>query len=157
MAKRFEFRLEAVRQLRKRARDRAARSVALQQAVVNAVAARTDEFADRLEAEQASGRSHRETVRLDMPELRSRQYHSKWLEDQIAEASNELRSATAELALERDKLGRSLAALKGIEKLRERCWTTHLRELQREEQAETDEIAGMRDRFEQCDQGVPGC
>jgi flagellar export protein FliJ len=142
MAKKFQFRLDVVRDMRKRARDEAARLVAGKIMEVAAVQRRVDAFSHQLRDAVEIGRMDREGKRLEIAALKMQQYYGKWLHDRITECSATLLQTEAQLLEERRKLTQATAKLKAIEKLRERRWQRHLLMVRREEQAITDEVAG---------------
>ena len=142
MAKKFQFRLDVVRDMRKRARDEAARMVAGKVTEVAAVQRRVEAFSRQLRDVVETGRTDREEKRLEIAALKTQQYYGKWLHDRITESSATLVYTEAELSEERGKLTQATAKLKAIEKLRERRWQRHTLLVRREEQGITDEVAG---------------
>jgi len=141
MARKFEFRLEVVRDMRKRSRDEVARRVALQIAASTATRRRLDNLSLQADSEAQSSRANRGEKTLDIPAIRVQQLHGKWLGRRVEEASAELQRVEAGLAAERSQLIQATARLKAIERLRERRWQRHLVAVRREEQAVMDEVA----------------
>lgn len=142
MSKKFQFRLDVVRDMRRRARDEAARLVAAKLVEAAAVQRRVEEFSRQMRDTVEMGRSDRAGGSIEIAALKLQQYYGKWLHDRIVEASSKLRQVEAELTDERMKLSLATAKLKAIEKLRERRWQRHLQLVRREEQAITDEVGG---------------
>lgn len=142
MAKKFQFRLDAVRDMRKRARDEAARRVAVKLTEVAAVQRRVEDFSRQLRDLVDTGRADREGKSIEIAALRMQQYYGKWLHDRIMETSTALLQRESELSEERGNLTQATAKLKAIEKLREKRWQKHVLLVRREEQATTDEVAG---------------
>lgn len=142
MAKKFQFRLDVVGEIRKRVRDEIARSVGAK--VRETLAARrvVEQLSASLASTAQEARSQRLERRLSVSELRSQQYYGKWLHDKAAATSVELGRLEEKLAKEREKLAAATARVKAIEKLRERRWQEYQGSVKREEQAVMDEIAG---------------
>ena len=157
MAKKFQFRLDVVRDMRRRARDEAARQVAGKVMEVAAVQRRMEAFSRQLRDLVEIGRTDREGKSIEIAALKMQQYYGKWLHDRVTEFSATLMKTEAELSEERGKLTQATARLKAIEKLRERRWQRHLLLVRREEQAITDEIAGrMSLTARNVEEGVSG-
>jgi flagellar export protein FliJ len=142
MAKKFQFRLDVVRDMRKRSRDDAARVVAERLTQVAAVQQRVEDFSKQLRDTLKIGCLERAEKSIEVAVLKTQQYYGKWLHDRITDASSTLRLAAENLSQERTKLAQAAANLKAIEKLRERKWRKHLLLVRRDEQAMTDEVAG---------------
>lgn len=142
MAKKFQFRLDVVRDMRKRARDEAARLVAGKVAEVANVQRRVEAFSRQLRDLVETGCADRGEKSLEIAALKMQQYYGKWLHDRITESTATLMQTEAELSEDRGKLTQATARLKAIENLRERRWQRHLLVVRREEQAITDEVAG---------------
>lgn len=142
MAKKFQFRLDVVRDVRKRARDEAARLVAVKVTEVTTIQQRVEEFSRQLRETVDMGRSNRAQKTVEIAALKLQQYYGKWLHDRLTDASSTLRMAEEKLTVERIKLTEASAKLKAIEKLRERKWQQHVLAVRKEEQAVTDEVAG---------------
>jgi flagellar export protein FliJ len=90
----------------------------------------------------AGGRSDRAEGRLEIAAIKVRQGHGHWLHGQIAAFSVKLAEARIECERQRERLAEATARLKAIEKLRERRWKRHVRDVRREEQGAMDEAAG---------------
>ena len=141
MAKRFQFRLDVVRVLRKQARDQQRCAVAEAVGSVSRVERRIEQLTDELRETVEMSRGERRAERLDMPALRGQQFYRGWLHGTLLDSSTELSEKKAALDAERTKLGETTARLKAIEKLRERRWKRHVTQLRREGQAFDDEVA----------------
>ncbi len=142
MAKKFQFRLDVVRDMRKRARDEAARVVSGKITQVVAVQQRVESLSQQLRETVEIARSDREERRVEIASLKAQQYYSTWLHGRITESTTALAKAESELLQERARLAQETAKLKAIEKLRERRLQRHQLAVRREEQAITDEVAG---------------
>ncbi len=142
MAKRFQFRLDVVRGLRKQARDRQRRAVAEALGRVTGVERRIEQLTDELRETVEMSRGERQAERLDLAALRGQQFYRGWLHGALRDSSRELAENKAALDAERTRLGEATAQLKAIEKLRERRWKRHVTQLRREGQAFDDEVAG---------------
>ena len=142
MAKRFSFRLEAVRDMRKRARDDAARTMATRAAEVTAIQQRVECLSGQLKDAVTVGRIDRTEARIEVADLKVQEYHGRWLHGQILGSMQSLAKAERECEEQRVRLSQASARLKAIEKLRGKQWRRHVQEVHREEQAMTDEVAG---------------
>ena len=141
MAKKFQFRLEVVRDMRKRTRDEIARRVAEQIAASAAARRRLDNLSLRADSESELARADRGEKTLDIQAIRVQQLHGKWLGRSVEETAAELQRVEAVLTAERSQLTQATARLKAIDRLRERRWQRHMVAVRREEQAVTDEVA----------------
>jgi len=142
MAKRFQFRLDVVRALRKRARDEQRRAVADALVEVTGIERRIEQLTDELRETVDMTRGERQSERLDMSALRGQQFYRARLHGTLLDSNATLAEKVVALGVERTKLGEASARLKAIEKLRERRWKRHWVQLRREEQAFNDEVAG---------------
>lgn len=142
MAKRFSFRLDAVRDMRKRKRDEAARKMAAKAAEVTATQQRVESLSKQLRDAVAVGRVDRTEARVEVAALKVQEYHGRWLHGQILGSMQSLARVEREYEEERVGLAQATAKLKAIEKLRERRWRRYVQEVRREEQAIMDEVAG---------------
>lgn len=144
MAGKFQFRLEVVRDIRKRARDEIAKIVGDKASQAKAARRREDQIRMELETAAANSLAQRQERTLSLSELRMQQYYGKWLSDCASSTSVEVKRIEVELDAERERLAQATARYKAIEKLRERKWTRHLQGLRKEEQSIMDEIGGRR-------------
>lgn len=156
MAGKFQFRLEVVRDIRKRVRDEIARTVGVKASEASATRKRVDEIRQELATTAADSRTHRQMRNLSLSELRMQQYYGKWLSDRASSVSKDMQRVEQELRAERERLAQATARFKAIEKLRERKWDRHIQALRREEQATMDEIAGRRSAIDQANGGSEG-
>lgn len=141
MARRFRFRLETVRKLRRQAQDVQRRAVADVVRTVGLVEERIAGLTRQLHGTTDQSRNAQQARRLDMASLRGHQFYRSWLHRQITEADAELTRRKAQLEAERARLAEASKRLKVIEKLRERQWTRYRTGVAREEQAAADEAA----------------
>jgi flagellar FliJ protein len=144
MAKRFRFRLDAVERVRRQRRDEQRRAVAEAIRAVQQV----DEHMARLN--EQIRRSMEEAVAgqrggpLDLAMVRSHEFHRGWLHRQLAGARIARDERSRELARRRRALAEATKQLRVIEKLREKQWQGHIREIEREEQMLADEMTLAR-------------
>ncbi len=148
MAKRFRFRLEVVRKLRKRAEDQQRRVVAERFRQVNAVREQIDGLTALLEGEHASIRQSvsggREGCnRLDMDDLRRHHVHISQLHRSLAAARGELTRLRGELEEEQGRLAEASKQVKVLDKLEERQRARYDTALKRAELADADEVAAQ--------------
>jgi flagellar export protein FliJ len=141
MARRFRFRLEAVRKLRERERDGQRRVVADAQREVRRIEQRIALLTEQLHGTIDRSREVHRRGHLDMVSLRGHQFHSGWLQRCILASDVELCAGRARVDAERARLGEVSKRLKVIENLRERQWTRYRAEVAREEQGVADEAA----------------
>ncbi len=139
MAKRFRFRLEAVLEQRRRERDARRRSVGEAAAVATEALARITQLRDELEHARESSRDAQVMGAVDLTWLSRQELHRNWLRQSIDSGTEELATRRSELKSRQSELAEASSRLKVVEKLRERRWEQHRRELNREEQTATDE------------------
>ncbi len=144
MARRFRFRLETVRRLRQQALDQQRRVVADAVQAVGRIQERIGRFTWQLISTIDQTRGAKQAPRFDVVSVRIQQFHRGWLHRKLLEANEELAKRQTELDAQRAKLGEASKRLKVIEKLRERQWERHRKEVNREEQATYDETALQR-------------
>jgi len=144
MAKRFRFKLEAVRKLRERERDVQRRKVAEAVRAVTVAERCVSSLNDSLRGTMVDGRDVLSSGQLDLGLVRSQRFYQSWLHGTILESNTELSKRERELAVERAELGRVNARYKSLEKLKERKWQRHLQDVSKEERAMFDEIAVQR-------------
>lgn len=144
MARKFHFRLDTVRRLRKQVVDRQRRVVADAQRVATAADEANAGRTRDLDHELHGARSELQTGTLDLTLLRSRQLFRAWLKRKVLETRADARAARAELDRERARLGEAAKRLKVIEKLRQRQWQRHRVAARRTEQAAYDDVAVQR-------------
>lgn len=141
MARRFRFRLDVVERLRRSARDAQQRVVGEAALAVAAAQSRELAWTNDLHGSFDQSRSVQSAARIDMIFLRTYQLYRGWLHRIIESAGDEVSERLQKLEGERTKLAEASKHLKVIEKLRERQWQRHVREIKREEQAANDEAA----------------
>jgi len=144
MAKKFRFKLEAVRKLRERERDVQRRKVAEAVRALTVAERRVESLNESLRGTMAEGRNVQSSGKLDLGLVRSQRFYQSWLHGTILESNTELITRERELVVERAELGRVNARYKSLEKLKERKWQRHLQEVSKEERAMFDEIAVQR-------------
>ena len=159
MAKRFRFRLEVVRRLRKQKEDECRRVVAERLRQVSEVRSRISELTNRLHEEHAVMRNLAGTKAgdgrkpeagtvssaqaLDVTDMRRHHAYVNYLHHAIAEADGRLSALQAELRDEQAQLAEASKQLKVIDKLKERQRARHELGLRRAELTEADEIAAQ--------------
>ncbi len=148
MAKRFKFRLEVVRTLRKQKEDKCRRVVAERLRQVNGVRDRMGRLMESLHDEQSVIRSHASpgdgaSGVLDMSELRRRHAYVNQLRRSVTDAHGELAKLEAAFEQERARLAEASKDLKVIHKLEERQRARYELGVRRAELAEADEIGAQ--------------
>lgn len=141
MARKFRFRLETVRRLRKQTMDAQRRVVADAVRAVTLVEERIAVLTRRRCGAVDQSRDAMGTHCLDLVSLRGQQVYRGWLDHEIAKSNESLAGKRVELDAERAKLAETSKELKVIEKLRERQWKRFRVKIAREEQAANDEAA----------------
>ena len=148
MAKRFRFRLEVVRRLRKQKEDECRRVVAERLRQVSGVRGRIGMQTEHLHQEHSAMRrgasaGDAAACRLDMNELRRRHAYVNYLHRSINEAKGELVRQQVEFEREQARLAEASKELKVIDKLEERQRARHELGVRRAESAEADEVAAQ--------------
>lgn len=141
MARRFRFRLETVRRLRKQTMDAQRRVVAVAVRAVTLVEERIAVLTRRRFGAVGQSRDAMRSHCLDLVSLRGQQVYRAWLDHEIAKSNESLAGKRVDLEVERAKLAETSKELKVIEKLRERQWKRFCVEIAREQQAANDEAA----------------
>lgn len=141
MARGFRFRLEVVRRIRERERDAQRRALAHALRAVGQVEERIDRLTGQLAESFNQTRGVHASRHVDVTLLRGHQLHRGWLHRRILESNAELAVRNAGLEQDRSQLAEASKRLKVIESLRERQWARHRRQVAREEQIDTDEVA----------------
>ena len=144
MAKKFRFRLEAVRKVRAQERDVHRRAVADAVRAASRVEARLAQLSDELRATLNLQRGARRMVLADVVVLRGQQTYRNELHRRIGEALQELTQRRRDVDARRAELAEVSKRVKVIEKLRDKQWTRHRVEVQREAQMDSDETAVQR-------------
>ena len=139
MAKRFRFRLEAVLELRRQERDAQRRRVAEAAAVVTEAQTRIARLQAEYESSRKASRETQAIGSVDLTWLSRQELHRNWLRRSMDIRSAELISRRADLESRQAELATASGRLKVVEKLRERRWTQHRRDVNREEQLANDE------------------
>jgi len=141
MARRFRFRLEAVRKLRERERDTQRRTVGEAARQVRQAEERIALLTEQLQGTMDQSREARRRGLLDMGSMCGQQFYRGWLQQCILASDAELSAGKSRLDAERARLGEASKRLKVIENLRLRQWTRYRAEVSREEQGVADEAA----------------
>lgn len=141
MARRFQFRLETVRRLRRQARDVQRRVVADAVRAATTVELRIAGFLRRLQGTLDRSGETMQPGRLDVASIRRHQIQRSWLHRKIDESNVELGQRRQELDAQRDKLVEVSRRLEVIELLREKRWRRYLADTARREQTVGDEAA----------------
>lgn len=141
MAKKFRFRLETVRKVRRRERDAQRLVVVTKVRAAETTRSRMGALADRINDNEGESREVRGAGPLTVNLLLQHELHKIWLDRSVESSGEVLDEQLKELRLERDKLAGAATRLKAIEKLRERKWGLHKEALAREEQQAGDEAA----------------
>lgn len=139
MAKRFQFRLEAVLKVRRQRRDHCRREFAEQLGRVQQQERRLVELGERVQMESRARQRDAGQAELDMNLLRSRQYYVGHLQRTLEAQEVELERLRRELEAERETLVGASRELKVIQKLRERQWERHRTAASRRDTIESDE------------------
>jgi len=144
MARKFQFRLDAVERVRRQARDvqrrevaRAVRDVTRAEAQLSALGGQLRESVDATSSVLASNG-------IDVGLVRVQEFHRGWLHRQVMLTQQTLGERQRELAAQRVKLADATKQLRVIEKLREKQWRRHTTLVSREEQAMSDDMSLAR-------------
>lgn len=161
MAKRFKFRLETLRKLRKRRQDECRRMVAARLRQIAGVQDQIDAFNDQLDlhvaamrrlawpgsgsaAGAAAGAGRvRPVWTVDLTGVRRHRVYTNHLRHTLTAAWQQVVALRAELTREQGVLAKATKAVKVLDKLEERQRQRHDLALARAERAETDEIAAQ--------------
>lgn len=153
----FEFRLDVVRDLRRRARDlqinALSRSIAHASAAANAIS----RFAKQLDDAAEYERDGKHGAALDMAALRSNAYFATWLTQKIEQSRARLSECEILVSEERGKLAKATAQWKAIERLREKRWKMHVAKTKRVEQSATDEFGARSFALANTEELQPSC
>lgn len=144
MARGFQFRLEVVRRVRKRAQDAQRRVVADSVRAVRKVERRIADLKGDLDRSVRRSRDARMERRVDVFSLRGHQMFQASVHRHLLEAVGEMSQRQGELDTERAKLAEVANRLKAIEKLREKRWAEYVKGLEKRERAAYDEAATSR-------------
>ncbi len=141
MAKRFEFRLEALLTLRKRREDEQRRIVAES---VRDLGRSRDVLAalqERVEQTLSDARCDREGTSIDASTAMLEQRWRAYLKQRVVEQHVEIQRVALQVDLKRGELARRATERKAIEKLRERRLADHVTAAARQERFAEDEVA----------------
>ena len=143
MAKRFEFRLATVLRIRRQREDAAKRVVAERLGEVAAVQSEIAALQEQIRSETGAFRQTHATGQLDVGQLKR---HRRWLlqlDQSELLARNRLGELNRLLAVDRAALTEARKQVRVLEKLEERQRERYLKELNRAEMRENDEIGGV--------------
>lgn len=141
MARRFDFKLEAVRTVRRQTRDAQRRVVGEAARAVAGVEERIARLNQYLKGAADQARALQRPGPLDLAALKGHQMLEGSLKRAIEHSSGDLSVRQQELRKRQADLAQAAKELKVIEKLRDRQWALHRVEVMREEQQATDEAA----------------
>jgi flagellar export protein FliJ len=141
MARKFEFRLEAVERVRRRARDAQRRAVARSLGELNAVDAVIAGYQHELGLTLDLARACQAAVHLPMAQLRDQHLYRGWLRRRIDDTGEERKRRLGALRAAQAALAEASKQLRVIEQLRERQWAAHAAALAKAEQLAVDEAA----------------
>lgn len=143
MAKRFRFKLEAVKRIRVQSRDAQRRAVADAVREVQLKEEAIREYEGQLRDTVTKTTVAQEAQRLDMTLIRGHQFYRTRMQQRIVRAELDLADSQAELRGQQAKLGEATKRLRVIEKLYDKQWQRYTLQVAREEQAELDEVAAQ--------------
>lgn len=158
MAKRFRFRLEILRRLRKQRQDECRRAVAARLRQITGVQDQIDAFTDRLDLHTAAMRqlaspgaasratdagAARPVWTVDLIGVRRHRVYTNYLRVSLGAARQQLAALRAELAKEQAVLAEATKAVRILDKLEDRQRWRHDQAIARAERAEDDEIAAQ--------------
>jgi flagellar export protein FliJ len=141
VARRFQFRLETVLRLRRRAFEDKQRVVAVR---LGEIAWRDNDIAALeadIRAELDRSRAVQRSARLDVSAVRAGRTHVQSLRRRIAQLRFEVVEHQPLLEGERAEMVKASVALKAIEKLKERRLARHQEDAERRENTELNEIS----------------
>lgn len=137
----FKFRLNVVRDIRKREQDAQRRVVAEAVRAVVGVRGRIGQFEAELEGETIAARGERGARYLDMTSVRNHYLHRGAMKRSLSEAREQLGKSQAKLDDEREKLAQATKRLNVIVRLYEKRKLRYDTWVRRREQAVWDEAA----------------
>lgn len=143
MAKRFRFKLEAVKRIRVQSRDAQRRAVADAVREVHLKEEAIRDYEGQLRDTVTKTAVAQEAQRLDMTLIRGHQFYRTRMQQRIVRAELDLADSQAELRGQQAKLGEATKRLRVIEKLYDKQWQRYTLQVGREEQAELDEVAAQ--------------
>lgn len=141
MALGFRFRLEVIRQIRRREREAQRRVVADAVGAVSGVEERIEQLSDQLRRSVDGMRESRRDQGLDVMTIRGQQVYSGQLQQRIIESYTELTAKRETLDKDRRQLAEATKRLKVIEKLRDKQWARYMERIRAAEQSAVDEAA----------------
>jgi|GEM_PF-824717 len=144
VVKRFVFRLETVRRLRKQAEDAQKRVVAEHTRRLTREQQRIQRLRAGLDAQRRAARADHGVALLDLASFRCRYFYMARLDREVMESRQRAGKMSRALDQERKKLGELSARRKVIDRLRDKQWMRHRIAVRRAEQAEDDENATQK-------------
>jgi flagellar FliJ protein len=148
MAKRFQFRLETLLRVRELREREAKRKVGAKQAEIARVDQLNRQTDDEILRRQDNLRSHQQGETLVAADLARERAWIGHLRRTILERQAVRAGLVTELGALRDQLREARTQKRIIEKLRERRWEDYTRDRQRQEQAESEELARQLHGFD---------
>jgi flagellar FliJ protein len=144
MAKRFQFRLEAVLRVRREAQEAQQRQVAEAVRALTDVETSIEVMARQMRESLLSSAGDRAESLLSVSALCSGERFRGWLHRKILEGTAQAGDLRARLEVERQKLADVRRQTRVIETLREQRWKKYVEWSAREEQRDTDEAAAQQ-------------
>jgi flagellar FliJ protein len=160
VAKRFRFKLEIVRRMRRREEERQQRVVAEALTEARRQRRELDALHEELQRQCRDKGGVQDAGDLDVAGLIRIQRYLGGLRQAIQDAGRRLAETGQRLGKEQARLAELTARRKVLDKLRDRRLAEHRRSVLREEQLETDEVGGqryLRDARETVGRGLPEC
>jgi len=141
MARKFRFRLEAVRRLRQEALESQRRTIASLVRGAGRIRERIDQLSEQIASTADRARDAQRSGVIDLRSLSGLEFHRAWLHAKLLESQHELTQQEIQLRAERHKLAERWKEVRVIEQLREKQWRRHTAELARDERLLADEAA----------------
>ncbi len=141
MAKRFNFRLEAVMKLRKQKEDENKRAVAQRLREMSKLQDHLMTLNEQIASEIRRVRENAVHAHLDASDLSKRRFWISHLQRGVLEAESRMRHLEQQLTADRAVLAEASKEYKVIETLRDKRLQAHHREQERLETIEADEMA----------------
>ncbi|MCZ6654082.1 MAG: flagellar export protein FliJ [Planctomycetota bacterium] len=144
MAKRFNFRLEAVMKLRKQKEDENKRAVAQRVREMSKLQDHLMTLNEQIASEIRKARENAVHTHLDTSDLSKRRFWISHLQRGVLETEFRMRNLEKQLTADRTVLAEASKEYKVIETLRDKRLQAHNREQERLETIEADEMAVNR-------------
>ncbi len=144
MARRFDFRLEAVLKLRKQKEDEEKRAVAQRVREMSKLQDHLMTLNEQIAAEIRKARENAVHAHLDTSDMSKRRFWISHLQRGVLEAESRMRNLEKQLTADRTVLAEASKEYRVIETLRDKQVQEHNREQTRLETIEADEMAVSR-------------